>query len=167
VSFKFIAPPFDSPQLHHVAKNVADRVEPEAEVAKTPVTVCVIDVLGNVVLQHRMKDRRPTSRNASRARFRSLNRLTLWWSRLAPRLRSCATMIAARRSGSLAGTRRIPAADRSPMSPHLPSGLSECGSVRPWRWMAEKLTLSRSSRVAVAVGPPKVGSGLPCRSGRS
>ena len=36
------------------AKNIADRVEAEASRAKTPVAVCVIDVHGNVVLQHRM-----------------------------------------------------------------------------------------------------------------
>jgi transcription elongation GreA/GreB family factor len=59
------------------------------------------------------------SRNASRARFRSLSRLTRSWSRSAPRSRSCATTVAARRSGSLAKTRRIPAADRSPMCPPL------------------------------------------------
>jgi hypothetical protein len=48
-----------------------------------------------------------------------------------PRSRSCATTVAARHSGSLARTRRIPAADRSPMCPHLPIGLLESESVRP------------------------------------
>jgi uncharacterized protein GlcG (DUF336 family) len=37
-----------------VAKKLADRVEAEATQAKVPVAVCVIDVHGNVVLQHRM-----------------------------------------------------------------------------------------------------------------
>ncbi len=37
-----------------LAKNVADRVEAEALRAEVPVAVCVIDVHGNVVLQHRM-----------------------------------------------------------------------------------------------------------------
>jgi citrate lyase beta subunit len=41
-----------------------------------------------------------TSGNASRAQFRSLNRVIRSWSRSAPRSRSCATIIAARRSGS-------------------------------------------------------------------
>ena len=52
-------------------------------------------------------------------------------SRSAPRSRSCATTVAARRSGSLARTRRIPAPDRSPMCPRLPIGSLESGSVRP------------------------------------
>jgi len=37
-----------------LAKNVADRVEAQSTRAKVPVAVCVIDVHGNVVLQHRM-----------------------------------------------------------------------------------------------------------------
>jgi uncharacterized protein GlcG (DUF336 family) len=37
-----------------LAKNMADRVEAEASRAKAPVAVCVIDVHGNVILQHRM-----------------------------------------------------------------------------------------------------------------
>ena len=37
-----------------LAKNLANRVEAEATEAKVPVAVCVIDVHGNVVLQHRM-----------------------------------------------------------------------------------------------------------------
>jgi uncharacterized protein GlcG (DUF336 family) len=37
-----------------LAKNTADRVEAEASRAETPVAVCVIDVHGNVILQHRM-----------------------------------------------------------------------------------------------------------------
>ena len=36
------------------AKMLADRVEAEATKAKVPVAVCVIDVHGNLVLQHRM-----------------------------------------------------------------------------------------------------------------
>ena len=36
------------------AKTLADRVEAEATKAKVPVAVCVIDVHGNLVLQHRM-----------------------------------------------------------------------------------------------------------------
>jgi uncharacterized protein GlcG (DUF336 family) len=37
-----------------IAKNVADRVEAQSVRAKIPVAVCVIDVHGNIVLQHRM-----------------------------------------------------------------------------------------------------------------
>jgi uncharacterized protein GlcG (DUF336 family) len=36
------------------AKNIADRVEAQSTRAKVPVAVCVIDVHGNLVLQHRM-----------------------------------------------------------------------------------------------------------------
>ena len=90
-----------------------------------------------------------TSRSGSRAQCHSLNPFTLSWSRSAAMSRSCATMIAARRSGSLARTRRIPAADRSPMCPHLPACLSESGSARPWSWMVAKSKLSPSSREAV------------------
>ena len=36
------------------AKGVADRVEAAATQAKVPVSVCVIDIHGNLVLQHRM-----------------------------------------------------------------------------------------------------------------
>jgi uncharacterized protein GlcG (DUF336 family) len=36
------------------AKTIADRVEAESAHAKVPVAVCVIDIHGNVVLQHRM-----------------------------------------------------------------------------------------------------------------
>jgi uncharacterized protein GlcG (DUF336 family) len=42
-------------ELLALAKNVADRVEAEATKAQVPVAVTVIDVHGNVVLQHRMK----------------------------------------------------------------------------------------------------------------
>ena len=38
-----------------LAKMVADRVETQAAEASVPVAVCVIDVHGNLVLQHRMK----------------------------------------------------------------------------------------------------------------
>jgi len=38
-----------------LAKTVAARVEAEATQAKVPVSVCVIDIHGNLVLQHRMK----------------------------------------------------------------------------------------------------------------
>jgi uncharacterized protein GlcG (DUF336 family) len=37
-----------------LAKNIADRVEAQSARAKVPVAVCVIDVHGNIVLQHRM-----------------------------------------------------------------------------------------------------------------
>src|SRR6266404_4777773 len=37
-----------------IAKNVADRVAAESVKNKVPVAVCVIDIHGNVVLQHRM-----------------------------------------------------------------------------------------------------------------
>jgi uncharacterized protein GlcG (DUF336 family) len=37
-----------------IAKNVADRVETESVKNKVPVAVCVMDIHGNVVLQHRM-----------------------------------------------------------------------------------------------------------------
>src|ERR1700722_19044140 len=36
------------------AKKVAERVEAEAAKAKVPVAVCIVDVHGNLVLQHRM-----------------------------------------------------------------------------------------------------------------
>ena len=36
------------------AKALAERVEAEATKAKVPVAVCIIDVHGNLVLQHRM-----------------------------------------------------------------------------------------------------------------
>jgi uncharacterized protein GlcG (DUF336 family) len=41
--------------LLSVAKNVAERAEAESTKRKVPVAVTVIDVHGNVVLQHRMK----------------------------------------------------------------------------------------------------------------
>jgi uncharacterized protein GlcG (DUF336 family) len=37
-----------------IAKNVADRVAAESVKNKVPVAVCVIDIHGNLVLQHRM-----------------------------------------------------------------------------------------------------------------
>jgi uncharacterized protein GlcG (DUF336 family) len=37
-----------------MAKAVAERVELEAAKAKVPVAVCIVDVHGNLVLQHRM-----------------------------------------------------------------------------------------------------------------
>jgi uncharacterized protein GlcG (DUF336 family) len=37
-----------------IAKNVADRVEAQSVRANVPVAVCVIDIHGNIVLQHRM-----------------------------------------------------------------------------------------------------------------
>jgi uncharacterized protein GlcG (DUF336 family) len=40
--------------LLSVAKGIADRVEAEAARVKVPVSVCVIDTHGNIVLQHRM-----------------------------------------------------------------------------------------------------------------
>lgn len=36
------------------AKTLAERVEAEATKAKVPVAVCIVDVHGNLVLQHRM-----------------------------------------------------------------------------------------------------------------
>ncbi|WP_066820251.1 GlcG/HbpS family heme-binding protein [Sphingomonas mali] len=36
------------------AKTLAERVETEATKAKVPVAVCIVDVHGNLVLQHRM-----------------------------------------------------------------------------------------------------------------
>jgi uncharacterized protein GlcG (DUF336 family) len=36
------------------AKDIAERVEAQSARAKVPVAVCVIDIHGNVVLQHRM-----------------------------------------------------------------------------------------------------------------
>ena len=36
------------------AKNIADRVERQASRVKVPVAVCVIDIHGNVILEHRM-----------------------------------------------------------------------------------------------------------------
>ncbi len=40
--------------LLNLAKTLAERVEAEATKAKVPVAVCIIDVHGNLVLQHRM-----------------------------------------------------------------------------------------------------------------
>jgi uncharacterized protein GlcG (DUF336 family) len=40
--------------LLSLAKTIADRVEAEAARAKAPVSVCVIDTHGNIILQHRM-----------------------------------------------------------------------------------------------------------------
>jgi uncharacterized protein GlcG (DUF336 family) len=37
-----------------IAKALAERVEAEAKRAKVPVAVCIVDVHGNLVLQHRM-----------------------------------------------------------------------------------------------------------------
>jgi uncharacterized protein GlcG (DUF336 family) len=37
------------------AKRLAERVETEATNAKVPVAVCVVDVHGNLVLQHRIR----------------------------------------------------------------------------------------------------------------
>jgi uncharacterized protein GlcG (DUF336 family) len=37
-----------------IAKNAADRVEAASRAKKVPVAVCIIDVHGNLVLQHRM-----------------------------------------------------------------------------------------------------------------
>jgi uncharacterized protein GlcG (DUF336 family) len=37
-----------------LAKNIADRVEAQSARARVPVAVCVIDIHGNIVLQHRM-----------------------------------------------------------------------------------------------------------------
>ena len=37
-----------------ISKNLAHRVELEAAAVKVPVTVCIVDVHGNVVLKHRM-----------------------------------------------------------------------------------------------------------------
>jgi uncharacterized protein GlcG (DUF336 family) len=39
-----------------IAKGVADRVEAESVKHKVPVAICVIDIHGNVVLKHRMKE---------------------------------------------------------------------------------------------------------------
>jgi uncharacterized protein GlcG (DUF336 family) len=40
--------------LLDLAKTIADRVEAEASRTRVPVSVCVIDIHGNVVLMHRM-----------------------------------------------------------------------------------------------------------------
>jgi len=40
--------------LLELAKDIAGRVEAQSARAKVPVAVCVIDVHGNIVLQHRM-----------------------------------------------------------------------------------------------------------------
>jgi uncharacterized protein GlcG (DUF336 family) len=37
-----------------LAKNVAERAEAESIARKVPISVCIIDIHGNVVLQHRM-----------------------------------------------------------------------------------------------------------------
>jgi uncharacterized protein GlcG (DUF336 family) len=37
-----------------LAKNVAERAEAESITRKAPISVCIIDIHGNVVLQHRM-----------------------------------------------------------------------------------------------------------------
>jgi hypothetical protein len=46
------------------AKALAERVEAEAAKAKVPVAVCIVDVHGNLVLQHRMNGA-PSSRSRS------------------------------------------------------------------------------------------------------
>lgn len=38
------------------AKELAERVATQATAAEVPVAVCIVDVHGNLVLQHRMKD---------------------------------------------------------------------------------------------------------------
>jgi uncharacterized protein GlcG (DUF336 family) len=40
--------------LLSTAKELAERVEKEATTAKIPVAVCIVDIHGNLVLQHRM-----------------------------------------------------------------------------------------------------------------
>ena len=40
--------------LLKTAKTLAERVEAEATKAKVPVAVCIVDIHGNLVLQHRM-----------------------------------------------------------------------------------------------------------------
>jgi uncharacterized protein GlcG (DUF336 family)/catechol 2,3-dioxygenase-like lactoylglutathione lyase family enzyme len=40
--------------LLSLAKNIADRVEAQSAQAKVPVSVCVIDIHGNIILKHRM-----------------------------------------------------------------------------------------------------------------
>jgi uncharacterized protein GlcG (DUF336 family) len=47
--------------LLSLAKDIADHVEAESTLAAVPVTVIVIDVHGNVVLQHRMNGALPFS----------------------------------------------------------------------------------------------------------
>jgi uncharacterized protein GlcG (DUF336 family) len=42
--------------LLSTARKLADLVEAEASATKVPVTVCVMDVHGNIVLKHRMND---------------------------------------------------------------------------------------------------------------
>jgi uncharacterized protein GlcG (DUF336 family) len=37
-----------------LAKNISERVETEASRTKVPVAVCIIDIHGNIILQHRM-----------------------------------------------------------------------------------------------------------------
>jgi uncharacterized protein GlcG (DUF336 family) len=44
----------ESMDLLMTAKALAERVEAEATKAKVPVSVCVVDVHGNLVLQYRM-----------------------------------------------------------------------------------------------------------------
>ena len=39
-----------------MARGLAERVETEASKANVPVAVCIVDVHGNLVLQHRMND---------------------------------------------------------------------------------------------------------------
>ena len=40
--------------LFTIAKNIAERAEAESLKRKVPIAVCIIDIHGNVVLQHRM-----------------------------------------------------------------------------------------------------------------
>jgi uncharacterized protein GlcG (DUF336 family) len=64
--------------LLSVAKEIADRVEAEAARVKVPVSVCVIDTHGNIVLQHRVRARaraysRPSADGAARTAALSAN----------------------------------------------------------------------------------------------
>ena len=44
-----------------LAKNIAERAETEASRTKVPVAVCIIDIHGNIILQHRMNGAPPFS----------------------------------------------------------------------------------------------------------
>ena len=49
-----VAPSDDGVVPWRLVEQLADRVEAEATNAKVPVAVCVVDIHGNLVLQHRM-----------------------------------------------------------------------------------------------------------------
>ena len=123
-----------------------DRTEKRAASADRPArSDRLLRVIGGDSFAHRSYHALPKTirRSDGKGRARSLASRT--WPRLrsAPRSRSCATMTAARPSGSFARIRRIPAADRSPMCPYLPTTYR--------KWVGEAVEMDRREIEIVAV----------------